>query len=104
MDIPQSLLDANQAIALRYDGEHAPKITAKGEDEIAQAIIQLALDNQVPIYENASLVQWLSQLNIGDEIPEQLYKVIAAILAFVYELEGRTPENGIKDKENKQKK
>lgn len=91
MDIPQSLLDASQAIALAYDGETAPKITAKGDEEIAQAIIQLALEHKVPIYENASLVQWLAQLEIGDEIPEQLYKIIAAILAFVYELEGRMP-------------
>lgn len=84
--IPTSLLESSQAIALKYDGENAPKITAKGEDELAQAIIQLALEHQVPIYENASLMQWFAQLDVGDEIPEQVYKIIAAILAFVYQL------------------
>lgn len=84
--IPESLLNSSQAIALKYDGASAPKVTAKGEEEIAQAIIQLALEHQVPIYENASLMHWLAQLDIGEEIPEQLYRVIAAILAFVYQL------------------
>lgn len=80
------LLNASQAIALKYDGASAPKISAKGEDDLAQAIIQLALEHQVPIYENASLVNWLAKLEIDDEIPEQLYHIIAAILAFVYQL------------------
>lgn len=89
--IPASLFESDQAIALSYDGLKAPKVSAKGEDELAQAIIQLALQHEVPIYENASLVRWLSQLELGDEIPEQMYQVIAEILAFVYQLEGKTP-------------
>lgn len=92
MSIPQHLVDATEAIALRYDGESAPKISASGEDDVAQAIIQIALDHNIPIYENAELVRWLGQLDVGDEIPEQLYQIIAEILAFVYRLEGRTPQ------------
>jgi flagellar biosynthesis protein len=91
MSIPESILNASEAIALSYDGLSAPKVSASGEDELAQAIIRLALEHQVPVYENASLTRWLSQLEVGDEIPEQLYQVIAEILAFVYQLEGRTP-------------
>lgn len=91
MSIPDSLLNASQAIALAYDGVNAPKISAKGEDELAQAIIQLAIAHEVPIYENAELTRWLSQLQLGDEIPQTLYQVIAEILSFVYHLEGRTP-------------
>lgn len=91
MSIPQSLLEATEAIALSYDGVSAPVVSASGEDELAQAIIRLALEHDVPVYENASLTRWLSQLDIGDEIPQQLYQVIAEILAFVYALEGRTP-------------
>ena len=91
MSIPQSLLDASEAIALSYDGVSAPVVSARGEDELAQAIIRLALEHEVPVYENASLTRWLSQLDIGDEIPQQLYQVIAEILAFVYALEGRSP-------------
>lgn len=94
MPIPESLLNANQAVALRYDGQRAPTVAASGEDELAKAIIALALEHQVPIYENESLVRWLSTLEIGAEIPETLYQVIAEILAFVYHLEGRSPTSG----------
>lgn len=90
-ELPESLLNASQAIALSYDGDSAPTLAAKGDDELAQAIIQLALKAQVPIYENAELSQWLSKLELGDEIPQALYLTIAEILAFVYKLEGKEP-------------
>lgn len=89
--IPESLFTADKAVALSYDGQSAPKLSAKGDDELAQAIIQLALQHEIPIYENASLLSWLSQLDLGDEIPESMYQVIAEILAFVYQLEGKSP-------------
>lgn len=89
--IPDSILNASQAIALSYDGQKAPTLAAKGDDELAQAIIQLALKAQVPIYENAELSHWLSTLDLGDEIPQALYITIAEILAFVYKLEGKEP-------------
>jgi flagellar biosynthesis protein len=92
-EIPESLLNAKQAIALSYDGKQAPTLSAKGNDELAQAIIELALQAQVPIYENAELSQWLSTLELGDEIPQALYITIAEILAFVYELEGKEPNS-----------
>lgn len=92
LGIPESLFTADQAIALSYDGQSAPKVSAKGDDELAQAIIQLALQHEVPVYENASLLSWLSQLDLGDEIPESMYQVIAEILAFVYQLEGKSPD------------
>ena len=90
-EIPESLLNASQAVALSYDGEKAPTLAAKGDDELAQAIIQLALQAQVPIYENAELSQWLSKLELGDEIPKALYLTIAEILSFVYKLEDKEP-------------
>jgi flagellar biosynthesis protein len=92
-EIPESLLNASQAIALSYDGKKAPILAAKGSDELAQAIIQLALQAQVPIYENAELSQWLSKLELGDEIPQALYLTIAEILAFVYKLEDKEPQS-----------
>jgi len=91
-EIPDSLLNATKAIALSYDGETAPTLAAKGDDDLAQAIIQLALQAQVPIYENAELSQWLSKLELGDEIPQAIYLTIAEILAFVYKLEGKEPK------------
>jgi flagellar biosynthesis protein len=90
--IPTSLLNATQAIALSYDEEQAPTLSAKGSDELAQAIIDLAIQAKVPIYENAELTQWLSKLDLGDEIPQALYLTIAEILAFVYKLEGKEPK------------
>jgi flagellar biosynthesis protein len=94
-EIPASLLNASKAIALSYDNEQAPTLSAKGDDELAQAIIQLALQAKVPIYENAELTQWLSKLELGDEIPQALYLTIAEILAFVYKLEGKEPDSNI---------
>ena len=89
--IPDSLLQADKAIALHYDGENAPTVSASGEDELAQAIIALAMEHEVPVYENAELTEWLSRLELGDEIPQALYIAIAEVLAFVYDLEGKTP-------------
>lgn len=93
MSIPDSLFNATEAIALKYDGKHAPTLSAKGEQELAQSIIELALAYEIPIYENAELTRWLGQLELGDEIPTQLYQMIAEILAFVYAIEGKTPKD-----------
>ena len=81
-----------RAIALRYDGQNAPTLVAKGDDEIAQAIIELAREYEVPIYENADLLRLLAGLEVGDEIPEALYRSVAAIIAFVWYLKGKAPE------------
>tara|TARA_R110000764_G_scaffold233985_1_gene327618 strand:+ start:521 stop:847 length:327 start_codon:yes stop_codon:yes gene_type:complete len=80
-----------EAIALVYDGEQAPTLTAKGEGELAEQIIQLALDYEVPIYENADLARMLTQLELGDQIPEALYRTIAEIIAFAWYLKGKRP-------------
>lgn len=101
MSIPESLLNANKAIALKYDGKNAPTLSAKGEQELAQSIIELALAYEIPIYENAELTRWLGQLELGDEIPSQLYQIIAEILAFVYAIEGKTPEMASKSTDDK---
>jgi flagellar biosynthesis protein len=91
MSIPEHLLQASKAVALNYDGVTVPKLSAKGEDDLAQAIIDIAIAHKVPVYENAELVQWLGQMEVGDDIPEQLYQVTAEILSFVYRLEDRLP-------------
>ena len=80
-----------EAIALVYDGEQAPVLTAKGDGELADQIIQLALDYEVPIYENADLARMLTQLELGDQIPESLYRTIAEIIAFAWYLKGKRP-------------
>lgn len=81
-----------QAIALSYDGQNAPSLSAKGDDELAEAILAIAREYQVPIYENAELVRLLAKLELGDAIPEPLYRSIAEIIAFAWYLKGKCPE------------
>ncbi len=82
-----------QAIALRYDGKHAPNLTAKGDAELAEAILAIAREYEVPIYENADLVRLLAQLELGEAISEALYRCIAEIIAFAWYLKGKSPED-----------
>lgn len=81
-----------QAIALKYDGNHAPTLTAKGDEELAEEILRIARDCEVPIYENAELVRLLARMELGDSIPEELYRTIAEIIAFAWNLKGKFPE------------
>lgn len=84
---------ANAAVALKYDGEQAPIITATGTHELADEIIRIAREHEVPLYENAELASILARLSLNEEIPESLYRVIAEILAFAFHIRGRTPED-----------
>lgn len=89
-----------QAIALKYDGENAPNLTAKGNDTLAEEILQIARENDVPIYENADLVRLLARLELGDAIPESLYHTIAEIIAFAWYLKGKAPKGFYSKKPN----
>ena len=95
--IPDYLFDKDNpnlnAVAINYAGLGAPKLSAKGDHDLAKEIIQIAIENKVPIYQNPDLTEWLTRMEIGDEIPEDLYRVIAEILAFVFYIEGRSPIN-----------
>jgi len=79
------------AVALKYDGERAPTVTATGTRELAEEVIRVAQAHGVPLYENAELAGMLAQLSLHEEIPETLYRVIAEILAFAFHIQGRTP-------------
>lgn len=81
-----------QAIALNYDGQQAPTLTAKGDDALAEAILAIAREYKVPIYENAELVKMLARMELGDSIPQELYLTIAEIIAFAWRLKGKFPE------------
>jgi len=73
-----------KAAALTYEmGETAPKVTALGRGEIAERIIMTAKENNVPVFENSGLVDTLLQLDIGEQIPPELYGVVAEILVFI---------------------
>lgn len=83
----------NSAAALYYDGKTTPKLTASGHGKLADEIIALAREYEVPLYENPELVEVLTQLEIGDDIPRELFICIAEIISFAYILQGKTPEN-----------
>jgi flagellar biosynthesis protein len=82
-----------KAVALYYDGTNAPHISAKGSGEVAAQIIAIAQEHGVPLCDNSSLVDLLVTLELGEEIPEALYIAVACIIAFAYQLEGKTPDN-----------
>lgn len=81
----------DSAVALEYDGVNTPKITALGKNQFAKEIVELALQHNVPLYENAELARLLSQLEMGDDIPESLFHAVAHVIAFVYHLQGKVP-------------
>jgi flagellar biosynthetic protein FlhB len=77
------------AVALRYDAETmaAPAVVAKGQNLIAQKIRELAKDSGVPLVENPPLAQALYRaVDVGREIPEDLYRAVAEVLAYVFKL------------------
>jgi flagellar biosynthesis protein len=82
------------AAALKYDSEKdaAPKIIAKGRGAIAEKIIELAKRNNIPVKSDPGLVQILSKLDIDEQIPVELYRAVAEILAFVYSANNRYRE------------
>ena len=84
------------AVALRYDGKNAPKVTAKGERLLADQIIAAAEQARVPLYPDRELAMVLSQIPLNEEVPDNLYKAIAEVIAFAYILAGKFPENFVK--------
>ena len=90
-DVPESDVVVSNpthfAIALKYDREYmqAPEIIAKGMDYVALRIIEIATENEVVVYHHPGVARALYfQAEIGDTVPEEFYKAVAEILAFVY--------------------
>ena len=77
-----------KAVALKYEPikDNAPRVTAKGTGLVAERIIELAGKEGIPIQEDPDLVGALVQLDFQEEVPPELYKAVAEILAFVYRL------------------
>jgi len=77
-----------EAVAIVYDEKEArsPKVVASGKGSVAEKIIQTARDAGVHIQEDPDLVELLSKVPIGDEIPVELYQTVAEVLAFVYQI------------------
>jgi flagellar biosynthesis protein len=80
-----------KAAAIRYDKEvdKVPKLVAKGQGIIAEKIIEKAKEHDVHITEDRDLVEALSTLDLYDEIPEDLYRVVAYLLAEIYKINNK---------------
>ena len=77
------------AVALHYDRTGAPRVIAKGRGSLGEKIIEIARANRIPIEENEVLAGALSHVELGDEIPAELYKAVAEVLVFVLRLTKR---------------
>lgn len=77
-----------KAVALDYDREkdNAPKVVAKGEGTIAEKIIKIAEENELPIKKDCDLVELLSKIELQKEIPPTMYKAVAEIFSFIYSI------------------
>jgi flagellar biosynthesis protein len=82
-----------KAVALKYKPElhDAPVVTARGQGRVAEKIIETARKHGVPVQEDASLVEVLGKLDVGEAIPPELYQLVAELLSFVYRADRRIP-------------
>jgi len=78
-----------KAVAIKYDVEkdRAPKVLAAGRGAVAERILKIAEDNHVPLCSDPALTDLLSKLEITQEVPPQLYTLVAEVLAFIYQLD-----------------
>jgi len=81
------------AVALEYDGDNPPIVNARGVGPIAEEIIKIARQHGIPLQQDNELIEILADLKLGDEIPENLYRAIAEVIAFAYILTGKFPKN-----------
>lgn len=80
-----------KAVALRYQQgrDQAPRVVAKGRGEIAEKIVALAQQHNVPLVEDRNLMQVLEALDVDTEIPAELYRAVAEVLVFVYRMNSK---------------
>jgi flagellar biosynthesis protein len=80
--------ERKKAAALKYERgkEGAPRVVAKGEGIVAEKIVELAKRSGVPLLEDKELAELLVKLEVGREIPVELYRAVAKVLAYVYSL------------------
>lgn len=82
------------AVGLEYGQAQAPSVVLNTSDEDALAVLEEAKRLGIPISHDPQLVGLLSQLEVGEEIPEELFVSVAVVLSWVYWLKGLTPEDG----------
>ena len=92
MSDDKQLIPDKKAVAMHYDGKNAPAVTATASGELALQLIELARQHGIPLFENETLLELLTEIGIGEEIPETLYLCIAQVIAFAYKIQGKFPE------------
>ena len=90
---------ANRAVALRYEGEGAPVVVASGMGYMAEKIVEVAAESGVPVYEDNSLATMLSQLALGQEIPDALYQAIVEIYVYFLNFDPNDPDKLRRERE-----
>ena len=91
---------ANRAVALSYDGgSGAPVVVASGMGYVAEKMVEVAAENGVPIYEDNSLATMLSQLSLGQEIPDSLYRAIVEIYVYFLKFDPADPDRAKRERE-----
>ena len=94
-------IENQQAVALKYNMENdrAPRVIAKGRGYVAENILAAAQKNTIPVYQNKTLVNMLMALDIDREIPPELYRTIAEVMAHVYRLDKKAKPKADSNKE-----
>ncbi|MGO9751594.1 MAG: EscU/YscU/HrcU family type III secretion system export apparatus switch protein [Solirubrobacteraceae bacterium] len=81
-----------RAAALRYDsGDNAPRITASGSGYVAARIVEVARELGIPVKSDPALAKALALLDLGSEVPEEMYRAVAEALAWAYRLDATRP-------------
>ncbi|HIP30432.1 MAG TPA: type III secretion system protein [Sulfurospirillum arcachonense] len=86
-----------KAVALRYDTtkENAPKVVGKGKGLMAERIIKIAEENELPIKKDEDLVELLTKIDIDKEIPNNLYKAVAEVFSFIYNVTNKKEDTKV---------
>ena len=91
----------NRAVSLKYDGEGAPVVVASGMGYLAERMIEVASESGVPVYEDNSLATMLSQLALGQEIPDALYQAIVEIYVYFLNFDPKDPDKFRREREER---
>lgn len=85
--------ELRRAAALAYDGSGAPKVVAGGSGQLAEEIEALARRHGIPVIQDRRLSAALSAVPLGEEVPPELYVAVATVLAYVFKVSNRRPED-----------
>lgn len=96
---PEPNAEPAEAVGLRYDPEleGAPRVVARGHGDIAMRILEIAEEHGVLVRHDPDLLQLLAGARLGDEVPEELYAVVAEVIAFLWRVNEDLAESDEKD-------